>query len=82
MSSSFGGRTSPGLEFENNQEEKHEMKIFNVTFKDRIFAETEEEAYAILLRYLEDVTEYGDVEAFGFSEEPAKEEESNENEQV
>lgn len=48
------------------------MKIFNVTFTDQISAETEEDAYAVLLQYLESVTENGDVEAFGFSEEPAK----------
>ena len=44
------------------------MKTFRVQFVDEITAETEEDAYEILLRYLSDCAEYKDVNAFQFEE--------------
>lgn len=44
------------------------MKTFRVQFVDEITAETEEDAYEILLRYLSDCAEYKDATAFQFEE--------------
>jgi len=44
------------------------MKTFRVQFVDEITAETEEDAYEILLRYLRDCGEYSDATAFNFEE--------------
>jgi len=44
------------------------MKTFRVQFVDEITAETEEDAYEVLLRYLRDCAEYGDATAFQFEE--------------
>jgi len=42
------------------------MKKFQVTFKDTIEAETEEEAYAHIRQYCVSVACFGDVTAFDF----------------
>lgn len=44
------------------------MKTFRVQFVDEITAETEEDAYELLLTYLRDCAEYGDATAFNFEE--------------
>ncbi len=44
------------------------MKKFNVTFKDMLEAESEEDCYEQLLIYLEDCVKYEDVTAFEFNE--------------
>lgn len=44
------------------------MKTFRVQFLDDISAETEEEAYAILLESLASMAKYGDATAFQFEE--------------
>ena len=44
------------------------MKTFRVQFLDDISAETEEEAYAILLESLASMAKYGDATAFQFQE--------------
>ena len=44
------------------------MKTFKVTFVDEIVAESEEQAYCILLKYLTGCVEYEDVTAFDFKE--------------
>jgi len=44
------------------------MKTFRIQFVDEITAETEEDAYEILIRYLSDCGKYGDVTAFQFEE--------------
>ena len=44
------------------------MKTFRVQFLDDISAETEEEAYAILLESLASMAKYGDATAFEFQE--------------
>ena len=49
------------------------MKTFRVQFVDEITAETEEDAYEVLLRYLRDCAEYGDATAFQFEEVEHKE---------
>ena len=49
------------------------MKTFRVQFVDEITAETEEDAYNILLTYLRDCAEYGDATAFQFEEVEHKE---------
>jgi hypothetical protein len=45
------------------------MKQFKITFVDNISAETEEEAYSKLLRYLDSCAFYGDATAFNFEQE-------------
>ncbi len=45
------------------------MKHFKITFVDNITAETEEEAYNKLLRYLNSCVFYGDATAFNFEQE-------------
>ena len=45
------------------------MKHYKITFVDNITAETEEEAYNKLLRYLNSCAFYGDATAFNFEEE-------------
>ena len=49
------------------------MKTFRVQFVDEITAETEEDAYNVLLTYLRDCSEYGDATAFHFEEVEHKE---------
>ena len=44
------------------------MKKFKVSFVDEIEAETEEEAYHLLIVYLQEVVEFEDVTAFEFTE--------------
>ena len=44
------------------------MKTFQVTWTDNIEAETEEQAYDELLKYLKDVVNEGDVLGFEFKE--------------
>jgi hypothetical protein len=51
------------------------MKQFRVTFIDTISANTEEEAYGILLDYLNDCARFQDATAFDFQEEPETKEE-------
>jgi hypothetical protein len=45
------------------------MKQLKITFVDNISAETEEEAYSKLLRYLDSCAFYGDATAFNFEQE-------------
>ena len=52
--------------------------MWEVTFKDQIEADTEEEAYKKLLEYLEECVRYEDVTVFNFLEmERIKEKEIN-----
>ena len=44
------------------------MKKFKVTFTDEIEAKTEEDAYKILVNYLQDCGKFEDVTAFNFKE--------------
>jgi len=44
------------------------MKRFEITFKDLVLAEDEEQAYKNFLDYLERVVEVEDLDAFGFVE--------------
>jgi hypothetical protein len=53
------------------------MKQFRVTFIDTVSANTEEEAYAILLDYLNDCARFKDATAFDFQEEPVNEEQTH-----
>jgi ATP-dependent Zn protease len=45
------------------------MKQYLVSFTDIIKAESEEEAYEEMLKYLKDICKYEDLTAFEFSEE-------------
>jgi len=44
------------------------MKTYKVTFYDEIEANTPEEAYAKLVKYLIECAAYNDVDAFSFEE--------------
>jgi hypothetical protein len=44
------------------------MKKFLVTFKDTLEANSEEDAYDELIKYLRDVVRYEDVTTFDFKE--------------
>jgi hypothetical protein len=44
------------------------VKKYLVTFKDKFSAETEEDAYDQLLKYLAEMVRYQDVVAFNFKE--------------
>ena len=46
---------------------------YKVTFQDEIEAETPEKAYEILLEYMKDCVNYGDVTGFQFVDEEEKE---------
>lgn len=49
------------------------MKTYRVQFIDLISANSEEEAYGILLDYLSSCAKYGDATAFSFEEETVEE---------
>lgn len=49
------------------------MKTYRVQFVDLVSANSEQEAYDILLRYLSDCAKYGDATAFTFEEETVEE---------
>ena len=44
------------------------MKKFKITFVDEIEAESEEDAYGVLLKYLWECVEHSDVTAFDFKD--------------
>jgi hypothetical protein len=50
------------------------MKTYRVQFVDLITAESEEDAYSILLKYLSDCAKYKDATGFEFQEEQVAEE--------
>lgn len=44
------------------------MKKFKITFTDYAYAKSEEDAYKILVNYLQDCGKFEDVSAFNFEE--------------
>jgi len=49
-----------------HQEKEQEMKHFEITFKDMILAEDEDQAYQHFLDYLHEIVRVEDVTAFEF----------------
>jgi hypothetical protein len=48
------------------------MKTYKVTFTETIQAESEDEAYGLLLEYLDSCVRFDDVSPFNFEEQESK----------